>query len=331
MCHWDSVIFEELVPHLNRCPKICSLLFTFVHFFVLKELVPRLNRHPKTCSLLFTFIFSKISKGAVPRLNSGSIFCSFSVHFCSFCRVDLVNLRNLLVYMNPSPGPGPGEKCNFSPKLMKNHEKSWKIAKTHEKLPTNGVCISLRTRRRVLQMIFWDSRDIIQVAKKNLDEKYFFIMEKIDFKNFEILLFLRFLGIFFWILPFLASHNFSSIFDFGPADPHKVPRWYPTQHFLESWASGEHIPSLVCHHRDSFRPLPGRFLKSTGHHSRRFLKPLPVSKTGFFNIAFKRGWETPFFHFGFRFACLKGIFFVETFWKFWPPPLNYEIRRTYFW
>ena len=81
MCHWDSMIFEELVPHLNRCPKICSLLFTFVHFFVLKELVPRLNRHPKIGSLLFTFIFSKISKGAVPRLNSSSHFCSFSVHF----------------------------------------------------------------------------------------------------------------------------------------------------------------------------------------------------------------------------------------------------------
>ena len=58
--------------------------------------------------------------------------------------------------------------------------------KNHENLSTNTVCVSLWTHRRVLQMIFWDSRDIIQVAKKNLDEKYFFIMEIFVSENFEI-------------------------------------------------------------------------------------------------------------------------------------------------
>ena len=31
------------------------------------------------------------------------------------------------------------------------------------------------------------------------------------------------------------------IFDSGTADPHRVPGRCPTLHFLESWASGEHI------------------------------------------------------------------------------------------
>jgi len=35
-------------------------------------------------------------------------------------------------------------------------------------------------------MVFWDCRDIVQVAKKNLDEKYFFIMEIFVSENFEI-------------------------------------------------------------------------------------------------------------------------------------------------
>ena len=59
---------------------------------------------------------------------------------------------------------------------MKNHEKNF----------PNTVYIFLRTRHRVHQLIFWDSRDIIQIVKKNWDEKYFFIVEKKKFKIFKI-------------------------------------------------------------------------------------------------------------------------------------------------
>ena len=105
MCHWDSVIFEELVPHLNRYPKICSFLFIFVHFFAHKQLVPRLNRYPKICSLLFTFNFSFASKVPVPHLNIMAQISIFSVHFCWS---DLASPSNLPNCLNPSPD------CNSS-------------------------------------------------------------------------------------------------------------------------------------------------------------------------------------------------------------------------
>ena len=55
---------------------------------------------------------------------------------------------------------------------------------------------------------------------------------------------------------FLARHNGLLIFDFGPADPHKVPARYPIIYFLESWASGEYVWSLVCHCQGSFWQIP---------------------------------------------------------------------------
>ena len=69
---------------------------------------------------------------------------------------------------------------------MEKHEKSRKIMKNHEKLAPSTAFICLRTHRRVLRMVFWDSGDIIQVAKKNLDGKYFFIAEIFVLENFEI-------------------------------------------------------------------------------------------------------------------------------------------------
>ena len=69
--------------------------------------------------------------------------------------------------------------------LNEKARKLWKSQKSWKSSP-NTVYIFLWTRHRLLQIIFWDSRDIIQIVKKNRGGKYFFIVEKKKFKIFKI-------------------------------------------------------------------------------------------------------------------------------------------------
>ena len=66
----------------------------------------------------------------------------------------------------------------------------WFFVEKKRKWYTITVCISLWTHRRVLQGIFWDSRDIIQVTKKiwmkNICSSWWFLFHKnLKFKNVE--------------------------------------------------------------------------------------------------------------------------------------------------
>ena len=88
----------------------------------------------------------------------------------------------------------------------------WKSRKSWKRSP-NTVYIFLWTRHRVLQIIFWNSRDIIQIVKKNWDEKYFFIVEKKKFKIFKISKISK-ISIFFWKLNILTFWKFFEFWDF---------------------------------------------------------------------------------------------------------------------
>ena len=93
-------------------------------------------------------------------------------------------------------------------------------------------------------------------------------------KLFRKNIFFRFSGI-------LAGYVGLLIFDFGPADRHKVPRSCPTHYFSSSQTSGEHPGTLVCHPQFHIRSVPVCNLKSTEHHPRclfgaSFWPPKPV-------------------------------------------------------
>ena len=64
------------------------------------------------------------------------------------------------------------------------------------------------------------------------------------------------------------------IFDFGPADPHRLPGVCPTHNFTNSWASGEHLRTLVCPHRATSRPVPPPYPRSAEHRLRCFFLTL---------------------------------------------------------
>ena len=182
--------------------------------------------------------------------------------------------------------------------MAKNAKKSKKSKKSKkiEKIDffenvKNGFQGSQSVSGTVLGAVWDPWKPFLTIKKK----------KKIDFFS-DFFLFLRF----FWGA-FLALYNGSLIFDFGPADYHKVPWRYPTHYFLESWTSGEYLRALVCHRRGSFQPVLARNLRSTEHPPRWILGPLPALKVSFFKIWVFWRRSTPIFYFGFRFGRMKGI------------------------
>ena len=93
----------------------------FVHFFASKDSVPRLKIAVHFCTLSIFHLSPKSSYPAWKRCPKLAYFLYTSVHFD---RSDLVNLKNLLVHMNPNPG----KNIHFCPtggiKIMKNDDKN---------------------------------------------------------------------------------------------------------------------------------------------------------------------------------------------------------------
>ena len=114
--HWRNMLTQECVQ------KICYFqrartppenrhinLYIFVHF-VHFVCIQRLRTPPEnSCTLLYTFNVSFVSKELVPRLKTMLQISIFSVHSVHFDRSDLVNLKNLLVHMNPNPDAQHGK------------------------------------------------------------------------------------------------------------------------------------------------------------------------------------------------------------------------------